>query len=303
MISKKNKILIALTGLLLASQAFCQTSQPYTGDTFDKIKSSGRIVLGYRSGAIPISYVDENKQPIGYGVDICMNIVQKIKEKLSMPDLSVEYLEVNANTRIPMLVEGKIDMECGSTTNNASRRKDVDFTVPYYMAGIRILAKSNSGITSLNDLVGKKVSMGEKTSSIPLVEGLNKERDMHITSVIEKDYTTCLNDVGSGKTDAFILDDLLLFGERSKASNPKDYNVVGDFLSVEPLAIMVRKNDPKFKTFVDKQMISIINSGQIETYYKKWFQSPIPPKNQNLNIPASPLLKDIFRMPTPVVGN
>ena len=276
---------------------------PYKGETFDKIKSSGKLIIGYRTSSVPISFIDANKKPIGYGIDICMAIVGKIKDNLSMPNLAVEFVEVSGATRIPLTIAGKVDLECGSTTNNASRRKDVEFSVPYYIAGIRILTKTNSGIQSLNDLRGKKVAVGDKTSSIPLLEKLSKERDMKISLVVEKDFPSATESVKNGKADAFVLDDLLLFGERSKLPDPQNYAVVGDFLSVEPLAIMMRKDDPKFKNFVDKEMISMITSGVINVYYKKWFESPIPPKNQNLSIPQSPLLKDVFRMPTSIVGN
>jgi ABC-type amino acid transport substrate-binding protein len=321
MIPYKNKILSIVIASAFSSTVFAQTPAtpapvpapaaapaapalpPYKGETFDKIKSTGKVVIGYRSSSVPISFVDENKKPIGYGVDICMAIVGKIKDKLAMPNLAVEFVEVTGATRIPLTVAGKVDMECGSTTNNAGRRKEVDFSVPYYMAGIRILAKTNSGIQSLNDLRGRKVSVGDKTSSIPLLEKLSKERDMKITLVVEKDFAGALDAVKTGKADAFVLDDLLLFGERSKVSDPQNYAVVGDFLSVEPLAIMIRKDDPKFKTFVDKEMTTMITNGGINVFYKKWFESPIPPKNQNLNIPQSPLLKDVFRMPTSIVGN
>ena len=321
MIPYKNKILSIIIASAFSSTVFAQTPAtpasapapvaapaasalpPYKGETFDKIKNSGKVIIGYRTSSIPISFVDENKKPIGYGVDICLAIAGKIKDKLAMPNLAVEFVEVSGSSRIPLTVAGKVDLECGSTTNNAGRRKEVDFSVPYYMAGIRILAKNNSGIQSLNDLRGKKVSVGDKTSSIPLLEKLSKERDMKISLVVEKDFGGALEAVRSGKADAFVLDDLLLFGERSKISDPQNYAVVGDFLSVEPLAIMLRKDDPKFKTFLDKEMTSMITSGAINTYYKKWFESPIPPKNQNLNIPQSPLLKDVFRMPTSIVGN
>lgn len=318
MIPYKNKILSILIASAFSSTVFAQTPVtppvtaavapapaiiPYKGETFEKIKNSGKISIGYRSGSVPISFVNENKKPMGYSIDICMAIIEKIKEKLVMPNLAVEMVEVTGATRIPLTVSGKVDMECGSTTNNPGRRKEVDFSVPYYMAGIRILTKTSSGIQSLNDLRGKKVAVVEKTSSIPLLEKISKERDMKISLVVEKDNTVALEAVRSGRADSFIIDDLLLFGERSKATDAKNYSVVGDFLSVEPLAIMIRKDDPTFKTFVDKEMTSIITSGAINTYYKKWFESPIPPKNENLNIPQSPLLKDVFRMPTSIVGN
>jgi ABC-type amino acid transport substrate-binding protein len=275
---------------------------PYTGTTLDKIRSTGKIVIGVRASSIPLSYI-VNKQPIGYGVDICNDIVNTIKTNYNLPNLQTEYVEVTGDNRVPYTVSGKVDLECGSTTNNASRRKDVDFSVTYYISGVRILTKNNSGIHVLNDLRGKRVSLGSGTTSVPLVDKFNKERAMNITKVTEDGFTKAFNDVDTGKADAFVLDDLLLFGERSKSTHPQDFTVTGEFLSVEPLAIMIRKNDPEFKAIVDKEMLKLINTGEINQYYKKWFESPIPPNNQNLNIPQSPLLKDNFRMPSDQVGN
>ena len=310
----KHKIISFLIASIFASTGLAQAQNakitnttpaltPYKGETFDKIKNSGKLIIGYRSSSVPISFLNEDKKPIGSGVDICVAIAGKIKNKLAMQNLEVKFVEVNSTNRIPLTVSGEIDLECGSTTNNAVRREQVDFSIPYYIAGIRILTKTNSGINYLNDLRGKKVSVGDKTSSIVLLEKLSKERDMKISLVIEKDFPTAFAAVKTGKADAFVLDDLLLFGERSKVPDPQNYTVVGDFLSVEPLAIMLRKNDPKFKTFVDKEMINLINNGEINIIYKKWFMSPIPPNNQNLGIPQSALLKDVFRMPTSIVGN
>lgn len=275
----------------------------FTGSTIEKIKAANKIVIGNRSSSIPISFYDANKKPVGYGVDICLGLVDKIKTAYNMPNIAVEFVEVSGDTRIPFLRQGKIDIECGSTTNNADRRKNVDFTIPYYVAGVRILVKNSSGIKSLNDLRGKKIALGKGTTSVKLMERFNKERAMNMQLLEENGFTAAFNAVAQGKADAFVLDDLLLFGERSKASNPQEFSVVGELLSVEPLAIMVRKNDADFKAFVDKYMVELITSGQINTVYKKWFESPIPPRNQALNIPQSPLLKDIFRMPTDVVGN
>lgn len=310
---KKQKTLTIIVGcfftLLTLTQpntAIGQTAdnvQDYRGTTIDKIKATNKIIIGNRPTSVPISYYDNNKKPVGYAIDICLNIVEQLKMTYNLPNLNVQYTEVSGDTRIPYVREGKVDLECGSTTNNAERRKVVDFSIPYYIAGIRILVKNTSNIHNLNDLRGKRISVGQGTTTVDLINKINKDRVMGLTIIPEKDFSTAFNDVVQNRSDAFILDDLLLFGERSKVSNPQDYSVVGEFLSVEPLTIMIRKNDPQFKDFVDKVMLNLINSGQINRLYKKWFESPITPNNQNLNIPQSPLLKDVFRMPTDVVGN
>lgn len=302
------KILFSI-GLLISTNAYAQTPPPekkvtpYIGTTLDKIKKSGQIVIGSRPSSIPLSYFDDSKKPIGYGVDICLAIVDKIKEQYNLPNLKVVYQEVSGSNRIPLTVDGTVDLECGSTTNNETRRKDVDFVIPYYISGVRILTKKTSKINVLNDLRGKTIALGAGTTSIPLMEKINKERAMNMKLLIEPSFGEALAAVDQGKADAFVLDDLLLFGERSKVSNPQDFDVVGEFLSVEPLAIMIRKNDPEFKNFLNKQLNTFIKDGTISKFYTKWFESPIPPNNKNLNIPQTPLLKDVFRMPTDIVGN
>jgi len=308
---------LILKGLLITSSVFLhnltyaqnspstQSSAvvPYTIPTFEKIKKNGSIVIGTRSSSIPLSYFDNNKNPMGYGVDVCLELISHIKKDYNLPNIKVNYQEVTGSNRIPLTVDGTVDLECGSTTNNESRRKDVDFTIPYYISGVRILTKKNTGVVSLNDLRGKKVALGAGTTSIPLMEKINKERAMNMTLIVEPSFSEALSAVNTGKADAFVLDDLLLFGERSKVSNPQDFDVVGEFLSVEPLAIMIRKNDPEFKNYLNKKLNQFIQDGTIDRLYNKWFESPIPPNNQNLNIPQTPLLKDVFRMPTDIVGN
>ncbi|NCQ52286.1 amino acid ABC transporter substrate-binding protein [archaeon] len=286
-----------------SSQVAVVKPEIFTGRILDKIQKTNKIVIGNRNSSIPISFYDANKKPIGYGIDICVDFINKLKVERNLPNLQIEFLEVSGSTRIPLVMAGKVDIECGSTTNNASRRKDVSFSIPYYIAGVRILAKTNSGITSLKDLKNKTVVVGKGTSTIKTLNSIKDDLSMSFKITEAVDFPTALQNVVKGTADAFVLDDLLLFGERAKLDNPQDYAVVGEFLSIEPLAIMVRNNDPEFKNLVDKYMLDIINSGKINEYYSKWFESPIPPNNKALNIPQTPLLKDLFRMPTSSVGN
>ncbi len=275
----------------------------FTGRTLDKIQKENKIVIANRSSSIPISYYDDNKKPIGYGVDICVDFVNKLKVDYNLPNLQIEFLEVTSSNRIPLVVAGKVDLECGSTTNNASRRKEVSFSVPYYVAGVRMLVGTKSGIKGLKDLKNKKVVVSKGTSTGKTLNSIKDDLSMSFQIIEATDFPSSLQEVVKGNADAFVLDDILLFSERSKIEKPQDYEVVGEFLSVEPLAIMVRNNDLEFKNLVDKYMFDIINSGKINEHYKKWFESPIPPTNKSLNIPQSPLLKDLFRMPTTSVGN
>ncbi len=275
---------------------------PFTGSTLERIKTTGTIIIGYRTGSIPISYVDENKKPIGYGVDICNRVAARVRDRLGMTTINIQYSEVDSSNRIPNLVSGKIDLECGSTTNNADRRKQVDFAIPYYIAGVRMLTRTDTGIKDFADLKGRTAVFAKGTSSVKIVDKLNKERDMKIKIMEEKDFDSSLQAVIAKKADVFILDDLLLYGARSKVANPENLVVVGDFLSIEPNAIMIRKND-KIKAIVDKEIYELMKSGEINNLYAKWFEKPIAPKNNTLGIPKSGLLKDVIRMPLDVVGD
>lgn len=293
--------LVCAIGLTMFSSISSAQSSASSA-TLDKIRNTGTIVIGHRTGSIPISYSDEQKRPLGYGVEICTRIAQRVRDTLGMSNLSIQYQEVTPSNRIDFVASGKIDLECGSTTNNADRRARVDFSIPYYVAGIRILTRADSDIKSLSDLKGKTVSFGKGTTAIGIVNKLNKERDMKINISESPDFDAALQTVVQKTADAFILDDLLLYGARSKINNPESLVVVGDFLSIEPIAIAMRKND-RIKSIVDKELYSLMLSGEINNIYRKWFESPIPPKGNVLNIPQSGLLKDIFRMPTDVVGD
>lgn len=276
---------------------------PYQGTTFDKIKSSGKILVGFRGAATPISYFDENKKPIGYGLDICSIITDKIKQKLNMPNLTVEYVETTSSNRLPTVISGKADFECGSTGSSEERRKQVAFSVPYYMDAVRILVKANSPIKELEDLRNQSVAFSKGTVAIPIMKKFDKQRNLGIKYDEVENYAKGVEEIDKGRAVALVTNALLLEGVRVGLAHPENYKVVGELLSVEPTSIMLRKDDPEFQNFLNKEMTKIATSGQMEKLYKKWFLSPIAPKNQNLNIKPSSLLVDIFRMPTPIVGN
>lgn len=275
----------------------------YQGNTFDKIRTTGKVLIGFRGAAIPLSYYDENKKPIGYAMDICSNIADKLKQRLNMPSLIVEYVETTPATRIPLVVSGKVDYECGATSSSAERRKQVSFSVPYYMDAVRMLVKNGSPISNLEDLRGQSVAFSKGTVAIPIMKKFNTQRTLNIKFNEVESYAKGVEEIDKGRSVALVTNALLLEGVKLSLPNPNNYSVVGDLLSVEPTSIMLRKNDPEFQSFIDKEMIRIAKTGQLEVYYKKWFLSPIAPKNQVLNIQPSPLLIDIFRMPTSVVGN
>lgn len=276
----------------------------FTGSVIDKIKAKNKVVIGYRESSIPMSYLlDKNAPPVGYGVDVCNTIVERFKQAYNLPNLNVEYQFVDGASRLPLVKNGVVDLECGSTTNNATRRKDVGFSITYMVAGARILVRTGDSISSLNDLKGRTVVFAKGTSQEALVKRLNEERKMGIKVMEAPTFGDAANAVYDGKADAFMLDDNLLFGERSKVKDPEKLKVVSDFLALEPIAIMLNKSDTSFKDFVDRQLVEMIQSGSLQKTYKKWFESPIPPTNKSLSLPPSNIFKEVLRMPTDLTGN
>lgn len=276
----------------------------FTGSVIDKIKSKNKIVIGYRESSIPMSFVTgEGKAPIGYGVDVCNVIVDRFKQAYNLPNLDVEYQLVDGASRVPLVKNGVVDMECGSTTNTPARRKDVAFSMTYMVAGARILVRTPDNISSLNDLKNKRVVYAKGTSQEALIKRLNEERKMGIKVIEAANFGEATKMVYDDKADAFILDDNLLYGERSKMAKPDNLKVVGNFLALEPLAIILNKSDKSFKNFVDRQLVEMGTSGFLEKNYEKWFQSPIPPNNISLALPPSALFKEILRMPNDMTGN
>lgn len=271
--------------------------------TLDRIKESGAINIAHRESSLPFSYLDAEKKPVGYAADICLRVADAIKKELKLKELKINWLMVTPKNRIEMIQEGKADMECGSTTNNRERREKVAFTIPHYIAGARILVKSDSGITSLEGLRGKTIVTTKGTTTVKIMRAKNDERILNINLIEADDHAQSFKMVEEGKASAFVMDDVLLFSLRAQSSNPSAYSVVGDYLSVEPLAIMLRKDEPDFKRLVDREVSRLIVDFEMQNLYKKWFLSPIPPKGVNLNIPMSYLLRDAFRFPTDKVND
>ena len=227
----------------------------------------------------------------------------KIKQNYNLPNLNIEYQFIDSATRVPMVSKGVIDLECSSTTNNAGRRKEVAFSFTYLMAGARILTRTDEKINSLNDLKNRRVVFAKGTSQEALMKRLNEERKMNIQLSEAPSFTAAAEKVYNNEADAFILDDTLLYGERSKVPNPEKLKVVGDYLSFEPNGIMLSKHDPVLLDIVNKQIVELNNNGQLEKLYNKWFLSPIPPSSKSLDLPQSIFYRDLLRMPTDKVGN
>lgn len=275
----------------------------HAGDTLSRIRETQTITIAHREASLPFSYLDANKKPIGYAIDLCLKIADAVRRELKLGQLNIQYLPVTPTTRIPAIVEGKADLECGSTTNNAERRKQVAFTIPHFVAAARMVVRTDSGIKNWSDLRDKRVVTTKGTTTVKLLTDRDKVRALGLKLIEGRDHAESFGMVEKGQAEAFPMDDVLLFGLRANAPKPDDFVVVGDALSAEPYAIMLRKDDAPFKTFVDREMGRIINDGDIYKLYDKWFRHPIPPKGLNMNMPVGHLLRDTFRFPTDKVGD
>jgi len=265
--------------------------------TLKKIKDSGTIALGVREGSSPFSYRDEKGQYIGYSIDLCTRIVDVIKTRLKLPNLKVAMVPVTPETRIPMLLKGAIDLECGSTTNSIERQKQVGFVVTTFFTGTKLLVRTASNIRSYKDLKGKTVAVTGGTTNEQAIKKINSQDNLDMKFIQAKDHLEAFQAVESGRAAAFPMDDVLLYTMRANAKTPVDFAVVGDFLTDEPYAIMLRKDDEALKQLADSVVIAVFKSGDINHLYAKWFQASIPPKGANLNMPMSDALKDDIRNP------
>ena len=260
--------------------------------TLDKVKASGSITLSYREASIPFSYLDDKAQPVGFSIDICDKMVDEIKKVTGRADLKVQRQAVTSANRIPLLVNGTIDLECGSTTNNSDRAKQVAFAVNYFYTGTRFLVKTDSGIKGLADLNKKVLVSTIGTTNFKLLRDEISTKKLDIELIGAKDHAESALLVQTGRAAAFGMDDILLYGLRASAQNPAELAVVGEAIQVEPYAIMLRKDDPAFKKLVDGVLAAQMKSGDFERLYKKWFMSAIPPKGINLNAPMGKELTD-----------
>jgi len=273
------------------------------GDTLSKIRETQIITIAHREASMPFSYLDDNKKPVGYAVDLCLKFAEAVRRELKLARLDVRYLPVTPSTRIAAIAEGKADLECGSTTNNAERRKQVSFTIPHFVAAARMVVRADSGIRNWSDLRDKRVVTTKGTTAVKLLNDRDKVRSLGLKLIEGRDHAESFSMVEKGEAEAFPMDDVLLFGLRANAQNPNGFVVVGDALSAEPYAVMMRKDDIPFKTLIDREMGRIIHEGEIYKLYDKWFRSPIPPKGINMNMPMGHLLRDVLRFPTDKVGD
>ena len=260
--------------------------------TLKKVTDNNKITVAYRESSVPFSYLISQTKAVGFSVDLTEAILDDVRKAVKKPNLEVAYLSVTSQNRIPLLMNGSIDLECGSTTNNSTRGKDVAFAINHFYTGTRLLTKTSSGVQNYADLAGKTVASTTGTTNALVMRKYNADKNLDMKILLGKDHDDSLLLVEGDRALAFAMDDILLFGLRANSKNPDSLHVVGDSLQVEPYACMLRKDDPEFKALVDGTLSRLMKSGEFSKMYTKWFESPIAPKGVNLNLPMSQQLKD-----------
>jgi glutamate/aspartate transport system substrate-binding protein len=285
------KVLLAVAVAAATGTVFAQAN-----DTIAKVKASGVVTMGVRDSSGALSYTLGDGKYAGFHYELCQRIVANL-EKAAGKKLEVKYLPVTSQNRIPLVQNGTVDIECGSTTNNATRQKDVAFAVTTYVEEVRIAVKANSGITSLAQLNGKTVATTTGTTSVQLLRKHERAANVDFKEIFGKDHADSFLLLESGRADAFVMDGQILAGNIATAKNPADYKIVGETISVEPIAIMLRKDDPAFKKLADDTLKDMMKSGDMAKVYDKWFVQPIPPKNTKVGLPLSEATKAAWANP------
>jgi glutamate/aspartate transport system substrate-binding protein len=267
--------------------------------TLGKIKSSGAITLGVRDASIPFSFLDDKQEAVGYSVDLCMKVVEAVKRELKMPNLEVKKQVVTSANRIPLIANGTVDLECGSTVNNLERQKIVNFSITTFIVNTKFIAKKSSNIHALKDLKGKNVSVTAGTNTLGKIIDINKAQGLDLTIIQGKDHPESFLYVETGRTVAFAEDDILLAGLAANSKAPNDFNLIAiDGMLADPYSLMLRRDDPAFKKVVDDTLRHVFSSGEIFAIYDKWFAKPIPPRGIVLNFPQGEQWKKIVAHPT-----
>ena len=291
----------AIWVLLAAAWAACAGGSVHAAGVLERVASGGKLVLGYRETAVPFSYLGPDKKPVGYALDLCLKLADAVRKKTGAKAMGIDLVPVTTANRIAMVAEGKVDLECGSTTNNADRREKVAFTIPHYITGARILVRSDEAVSQLEDLQGKRVVSTKGSTSFNAVDRANRERLLHITMEEAPDNANAMAMLEKGEADAFVMDDVQLYALASQSPKAGSLKVIGKFLTTEPLAIMLSKDDVEFKKVIDEEMRRLILSKEIQPIYDKWFLKPIPPNDKSLNLPVSYLLRDFWKYPSDFV--
>ena len=272
-------------------------AQSLTG-TLKKIKDTGVVTLGHRESSIPFSYYDDKQQVIGYAMDLCHRIVDALKQELKMDKLETKLNPVTSATRIPLIANGTVDLECGSTTNNLDRQKQVGFTITHFVTANRFVSKKSANLKTVDDLKGKTIVSTSGTTNIKQITEIGAQKNLGLNILAAKDHAEAFLMVETDRAAAFVMDDILLYSLVATSKAPGDYVISADALSVEPYGIMLRREDAPFKKVVDLAMTATYKSGAINAIYDKWFLKPIPPKGINLNVPMGAAFKKVVANPT-----
>ena len=288
---------LAVSAALIASLTLPAFAQAQESATLKKVKETGVITLGHRESSIPFSYYDDKQQVIGYSHELMLKVVDAIKADLKLTKLDVKLMPVTSANRIPLIQNGSVDIECGSTTNNTERQKQVSFSTSIFVIGTKLMTKKDSGIKDFPDLAGKNVVTTAGTTSERLIRKMNEDKQMKMNIISAKDHGESFLTLETGRAVAFMMDDALLYGEIAKAKKPGDWAVTGTAQSKEAYGCMLRKDDAGFKKVVDAALTKAMTSGDAEKIYAKWFMNPIPPKGLNLNMPISEEMKALYKAP------
>jgi glutamate/aspartate transport system substrate-binding protein len=307
----RRAFLTALASLTLSLDARCATAAPGAASAIasaalpspvlDRLRQGGTLVLAHRESSVPFSYLDADKKPVGYAVDICLKLAEAIRKELGLKTLPVGFKLVSPANRIAVIEQHEADLECGSTTNNAERRQKVAFTVPHYITGARFMVRADSKFEELPQFEGRRLVSTKGTTPLKAVEQANRERMLRIQVMEAPDHARAVEMVEKGEADGFAMDDVLLYGLIAGRPDPTRLKVVGKPLTIEPLAIMLPKDDVGFKRLVDDEMKRLIRSHEAYALYDKWFEKPIPPRGTSLNLPMNYLLRDFWKYPSDVV--
>ena len=289
---KRISLLLAGVALCIALPAVAQEG------TLKKIKDSGSITIGHRDASIPFSYYDDKQQPVGYAMDLCLRIADAVKTNLKMPKLDVKYQLVTSANRIPLMANGTIDLECGSTTNNIARQKEVSFTITHFVTANRWVYKKSAKLDKLENLKGKTIVSTAGTTNIKGMTEINAAKNLGMNIISANGHPEAFQMMETGRAVAFAMDDILLASLAASSRNPGEFAISSDKTSVEPYGIMLRKDDPAFKKVVDGAMVNTYKSGAIKGIYERWFEKPVPPKGINLKLPMTDAFKKVVAKPT-----
>jgi glutamate/aspartate transport system substrate-binding protein len=292
----KSAISIIAAACLLVGAEAPAAAQDLEG-TLKKVKETGIFTVGYRESSLPLSYLDDKLKPVGFSIELCKHVVDAVKAKLGMPDLNVKYNPVTSATRIPLVANGTVDIECGSTANMTSRQQQVGFSYTFFVPQFKWIVRADSNIKSAEDLRGKTVAVTAGTNTALFVNKMNNEENLGMTITQGKDHAESFLLVETGRASAWMEDDVLLAGFRANAKSPADFKLLDKSYPSDPYALMIRKDDPQFKALVDEALAQLMRAGEFEQLYTQWFQRPIPPKGVNMDLPMSDALKHDIKEP------